>query len=195
MRCYFKYLLLVVAMGGTCGAALAQSPTYGLGKTPTQEEIKAMHTDPTNNGQGLPPGSGTADQGAKIFAARCAVCHGPTGKEGHPDPLPNEGHTVPPLVKSASRPMGVWRWPYAPNIWDFIHRAMPWSFPGVAKWTEGTLSPDDTYALTAWILYQNGIIKEGDVMNEKTLGEVRMPERDTHPMVNPVPDPSLLWNK
>jgi hypothetical protein len=72
---------------------------------------------------------------------------------------------------------------------------MPWSFPGVTKWTEGTLSADDTYALTAWILYQNGIIKEGDVMNEKTLAEVRMPDRTTHPMVNPVPDPSLLWNK
>lgn len=183
MRCYFSLLLLVMAMGA-CGAALAQGPAYKVGRTPPPDEIKAWDIDISADGKELPPGSGTAQQGAKIYVQKCTYCHGATGTEGRaPDQM--DSMSKAPLVKGggpqAEQIMrgdalgGIWGWPFAPDIFDYIRRGMPMPLPGAKTWTE-TLSADQVYALTAWILSQNGIIKDGDVMDAKTLPKVKMPD-------------------
>ena len=97
MRCFLNLLVPVMALAG-CVAALAQSPTYHVGRTPSAEEIRAWDTAIGPAGKELPPGSGTAQQGATIYARRCAVCHGPTGAEPGPDmyhkPLVGGGDTL-----------------------------------------------------------------------------------------------------
>lgn len=146
----------------------AQSPTYGLGRAPSQDEIKSWDMAVGPEGKELPPGSGSAAEGAKIYAAQCAACHGKTGKEGPNDVLVGGQGTL-----NTSKPVktiGSY-WPYATTVWDYINRAMPYNKPG-------SLKPDEVYSLTAYLLTLNGIIKEGDVMNAKTLPEVKMPNRN-----------------
>jgi len=162
MRCSLNLLAAatILAIGI---AALAQSPTYRLGKPATEEEIRAWDIAVGPSGKELPPGSGTATEGAKVYTQKCAVCHGPTGKEGHKGP-PFE---VPRLVGGR---VGTF-WPFATTIWDYINRGMPRNQPG-------TLSADEVYSVTAFLLYKNGIIQESDVLDAKTLPKVRMPNRD-----------------
>ncbi|MFQ6674534.1 MAG: c-type cytochrome [Fidelibacterota bacterium] len=156
-----------------CGAALAQGPTYGMGRAPSQEEIKTWDLTVFPDGRGLPPGQGTAKQGAPLYARKCASCHGPTGgeKEGeeHVYHRPLVGGfgsltTIQP-VKSIGN-----YWSYATTIWDYCRRGMP---PG----QEGSLSNDECYALTAFLLYRNRIIQEDDVMDANSLPKVQMPGR------------------
>jgi hypothetical protein len=145
--------------------ALAQGPTYRLGTTPSEEEIKARDTAVSPDGRGLPPGSGTASQGAAVYVQKCAGCHGPKGTGtnlhrgliplGNAKPIKMEGSLV----------------PYATTVWDFINRAMPSTRPG-------TLTPDEVYAVTAYTLFINGVVRETDVMDPTTLPNVRMPNRD-----------------
>lgn len=156
MRCSIDLALLLVSAAAACNVATAQMPDYeNVGHTPTASEIRASDMSILPNGKALPPGSGTAKQGAAIFAAQCAYCHGPTGEEG----------PAPPFSKDAKI------CPVATTIWDFIRRAMPLD-------RGGSLSADEVYALTAFLLYRNGIIKENAVMNAKTLPEVKMPNRN-----------------
>src|ERR1700722_13023597 len=125
----FKALLPALILCA-CGAAWAQSPTYGVGKTPTPEEIRAEDITISPDGKNLPPGKGTAKEGAAIYAQKCAMCHGANGSGG----------LAPPLVKSATplksstrclesgmRPGDVMALdaPYAPILWDYINRGMP----------------------------------------------------------------------
>jgi cytochrome c len=168
----FRFLLpaVILAVGG---AAWAQSPTYGLGKTPTPEEIKAWDISISPTGKELPPGSGTAKQGAPIYAQKCAACHGATGSEGpapmlikHQTPPANPGPCLSPCIRDANV-MAVHA-PYATVIWDFINRGMPFK-------QEGSLKPDEVYALTAFILFKNGVIGEDDVLDQQTLPQVKMP--------------------
>jgi S-disulfanyl-L-cysteine oxidoreductase SoxD len=141
----------------------AQSPTYKLGRAPHAEEVGPWDIAISPDGKELPRGSGTAVQGAKVFAGRgCAWCHGPTGVEG-PGPR---------LVADKDDPEdALRRLPFATTIWDYINRAMP-------RGQEGSLRADEVYALTALLLYNNGIIKENEVIDNATLPTVRMPNRD-----------------
>jgi cytochrome c len=153
---------------------LAQSPTFGLGRTPTAEALKAIDIEVLPDGRGLPPGSGTADAGKPIYAARCTICHGATGKEGPQDVLVGgQGtlNTAKPLKTIGSY------WPYATTLFDYVSRAMPFDHPG-------TLQADQVYAATAYLLFINGIIGEHDVMDRTTLPQVKMPNRTGF-----VPDP------
>ena len=137
-------------------SALAQGPAFKMGRAPTEAELKEMDIAIGPEGKELPPGSGAAGDGARIFVARrCEMCHGPNAKEG----------PAPALVGG-----GIAGWSFATSIWDYIHRAMPLN-------QEGWLSPDEVYALTAFLLWKNNIIKEGDVMNAQTLPQVQMPNR------------------
>ena len=147
--------------------ATAQSPTYGVGRPPTAEELKKIDIDVLPDGHGLPPGSGTVDRGTQVYASRCAVCHGPTGREGPQDVLVGGQGTL----KSGKpvRTIGSY-WPYATTLFDYINRAMPFDHPG-------TLSADDVYALTAYLLNLNGIIGGRDVIDQRTLPKVKMPNR------------------
>jgi mono/diheme cytochrome c family protein len=145
--------------------ALAQGPTYHLGTTPSQEEIKARDTAVSPQGNALPPGSGTASQGATVYAQKCVGCHGPngTGTKLHRGLIPL-GNAKPVKIEGSLVP-------YATTVWDFINRAMPWTTPG-------TLTPDEVYAVTAYVLFLNGIVKETDVLHATTLPNIRMPNRD-----------------
>lgn len=146
----------------------AQSPTYGVGRAPAADEIRAWDSAIGPEGRELPPGSGTAAAGREIYATRCASCHGPTGKEGPFDVLVGgQGtlHTGKPLKTVGSY------WPYATTVWDYINRAMPSDRPG-------TLNADEVYALTGYVLLLNGIVGESDSMNARTLPQLRMPNRN-----------------
>ncbi len=147
-----------------CAAASAQRAKYdNVGRTATSEEIRAQDITILPSGHGLPPGKGTAKEGAPIYAAWCAVCHGATGKE--------VGPLGPKLVGNTFYDRAPTFWPFATSIWDYINRAMP-------RYQERTLTPDQIYAVTAFLLYSGGIIKEDDVMDAKSLTELRMPNRD-----------------
>ncbi len=159
-----SFLTATIALS-TCVPALAQGPTYQLGRTPSAEEIKASDTAVSPDGKELPPGSGTASDGAKVFAQKCAACHGPdamgTALARGLVPL---GNTKPVKLEWSLVP-------YATTVWDFINRAMPQSKPG-------SLTADEVYAVTAFVLFRNGIIKEADVLDARSLPKIRMPNRD-----------------
>ena len=165
-RCWTA--LLVAGAVLLVAPAQAQEPAAhsGLGRPPTDAELHDVLVGP--DGEDLPPGSGTVADGERIFAARgCANCHGPTGEEGPSIPL------VGGDVTTRSNYWPIQHWPFAPSIWDYIRRVMPYDRPGI-------LTVDETYALTAYLLHRNGIIGEEDVMTADTLPQVRMPRRDDY---------------
>ena len=158
-------LFLIAATLIACAAASAQTAKYdGVGKTATPEEIRARDITVLPSGRGLPPGKGTAKEGAAVYITRCAMCHGATGKEGGP--------LAPKLVGDTPYERGpMTSWPFATTVWDYINRAMP-------RYQEGSLKPDQVYAVTAFLLYRSGIVKEDEVMDAKSLPEVQMPNRN-----------------
>jgi S-disulfanyl-L-cysteine oxidoreductase SoxD len=158
------FAALAVALVAAAGSA--EGPN--LGKPITEAEIAPWDISIMPDGTGLPAGSGTAAQGAKIFAQRCAACHGEAGKGtelgaamvgGPPHATLDGGKTIKNY------------WPYATTLFDFIRRAMPYPQPN-------SLSSDEVYALTAYILSLNQLIGENEAMNAQTLPQVKMPNRD-----------------
>ena len=152
------------------GSALAQSPTYGVGRTPTAEEIRAWDISVGPTGEELPPGRGTAKEGAQVYTRRgCAGCHGKTGTEGTAPILKSKlGPEVDTWKRGRILPL---RSPFATTVWDYINRAMPLN-------REGTLTADEVYALTAFLLYINDVIPEDEILDEKSLPKVKMPIGD-----------------
>jgi S-disulfanyl-L-cysteine oxidoreductase SoxD len=171
--------LLVTAVLGICQTAWTQSPTYGVGRSPKAEEIRAWDIAISPTGKELPPGRGTAKEGAGLYVRKgCAACHGATGSSGGHTPTLISSHDVQakslvpclaPCVND-SNSMAVHS-PFATTIWDYINRGMP-----LGK--EGSLSPNEVYAITAFLLYKNGVIKEDDVMDQQSLPKLKMPNRD-----------------
>jgi mono/diheme cytochrome c family protein len=181
---FSKILAAGIVLLASC-AALAQTPSYkNVGRTPTKEEIQAVDISIGPDGKGLPPGQGTAKEGAPIFAAKCAVCHGAAGEGGKIGTRLVGGkadlETFTTLRPAKS--VGGY-WPYATTVWDYINRAMP-------RNQAGMLSANEVYALTAFILAKSGIIQEGDVMDAKTLPKVQMPNRSgfVPPKLSDIPD-------
>jgi cytochrome c len=177
--------VLVAALGalGCVAIAAAQSPagsqsskepaTFGIGRPATPADIAARDIDVGPDGVGLPPGKGTAAEGATIFAARCAGCHGKTGKEGPNDVLvgriPNDEF---PFVRDPRAPKTIGSyWPYATTVFDYIRRAMPPDKPG-------SLKDDEVYNLTAFLLAANELIPQDAVIDATSLPKVKMPARD-----------------
>src|SRR5437016_3976 len=169
-----KAIVFALAALGASLPLAAQSPTLGVGRPPTADEVRNLGGAIAPDGGGLPEGSGTVVAGRDVFAAQCARCHGPRA-QGDVGPVLVGGQgtlaTARPLKTVGSF------WPYATTLWDYINRAMPFDKPGLLK-------PSEVYAVAAYILNLNGIIGEGDVMDAKTLPKVRMPNRDGF-----VPDP------
>ena len=169
MRCSYK-LFAFLPFLIVVDAAWAQAPNYkNVGRAPTQDEIRAWDTAVGPAGRELPPGNGTAKEGAEIFANKCAVCHGPAGEGSQMAPRLVGGKgtltTPQPVLTVGSY------WAFATTIFDFIYKAMP-------RGQEGSLKPDQAYALTAFLLYKNDIIKETDTIDAKTLPAIKMPNRD-----------------
>jgi cytochrome c len=147
---------------------------YGLGRTAQDREVQNWNIDVSPSGEGLPSGRGTVQQGAAIFAAKCAMCHGATGTEGPQDRLVGGRNTL--ATEKPVKTVGSY-WPYATTLYDYIQRAMPFNAPQ-------SLSSDEIYSVIAWLLYQNGIVEEGTIIDARTLPAVTMPNRDGF-----VPDP------
>jgi cytochrome c len=168
-----RFLRLLLPLPLMLGISVqAQSPTYGLGRTPSAEEIRAWDISISPTGEELPAGSGSVGEGSQLYLEKaCAAGHGTTGTGG----------PAPRLVKRDAGPdAGPWalgrvlpiRAPYATAVWDFINRGMP-------LYQEGTLSADEVYALTAYLLFLNDVVEEGTVLDAQSLPKVEMPNRDT----------------
>jgi S-disulfanyl-L-cysteine oxidoreductase SoxD len=186
MRCTLNLLVPVMILAAAPMAALAQSPKLNVGKPLSQEEIKSFDFMIGPQGQQLPPGRGTAKEGAVIFAKRCEVCHGQNGEKGVLRRLvlgsPGKPYRGP--FKDTEKD-SIAYYPYATIAWDYINRAMPVPKPG-------SLTHDEVYSLVAFLLYRNGIIQETDVMDDKSLPKVEMPNRNGFVPAVPVypPDPT-----
>jgi cytochrome c len=155
--------LAIVAFAST--VVFAQG---GFGTPISETEIAAWDISIMPDGSGLPPGSGTPEQGAKVYAVKCALCHGPEARGGTNAALVGGA----PLTTGIDTPKTIANfWPYATTLFDFTRRAMPWQQPR-------TLTNDEVYALTAYLLALNKIIGPNDVMDAGTLPGVRMPNRD-----------------
>ncbi len=152
---------------GSPAFAQSSSPTYGVGRTPTAEEIRALDISIGPTGEELPPGRGTAKEGAEVFEqAGCVSCHGETGIGGPAPALRSKkAENVPIWERERILPL---RAPFATIVWDFIHRGMPLG-------NEGTLTANEVYALTAYLLVLNKVIPEDQVLDKESLPKVKMP--------------------
>ncbi len=170
-----RCLLLFACFYQVSAAAEEQPDSFGFGKTATAEEIAAWDIDVKPDGQGLPAGSGTVDEGEALYVAQCAVCHGKTGVEG-----PNDRLVVHSADESFpdARDVDAWRqrtignyWPYATTLFDYIRRSMPMNMPG-------SLEANEVYALTAYLLHLNHIVAAGARLDATTLAHIEMPARN-----------------
>jgi mono/diheme cytochrome c family protein len=157
----------VFAASASGAGAQAQSP-YGIGRVATAAEIAGWNIDVGRDGSGLPPGSGSVSHGREVFAQQCAACHGEKGEGGVGDKLAGGQGTI--ATTKPVRTVGSF-WPYAPTLFDYIRRAMPQNAPQ-------SLSNEDVYAVSAYILNLNGILPADATLNAKSLAAIRMPNRD-----------------
>ncbi len=140
---------------------------YGFGRVATEREIAMLDIDVRPDGKGLPPGQGNSVRGREIYIAKCSACHGATGVEGPNDRLV-VGDTT--LVKSRRvKTIGNY-WPYATTVFDYVRRAMPFNAPG-------SLTDEEVYSLTAYLLHANGLIDAKKELNAKSLPQVVMPAK------------------
>ena len=161
------------AAGDAAKGSPKEAAPLGIGRPATPAEIAALDIDIGPDGAGLPPGRGTAADGAPIYAARCAGCHGKTGKEGPNDVLvgrqPGDAF---PFAKDPRAPKTIGSyWPYATTVFDYIRRAMPPDAPN-------SLSDGDVYNLVAFLLVQNELVPADAVIDATSLAKVKMPARD-----------------
>jgi S-disulfanyl-L-cysteine oxidoreductase SoxD len=181
MRCSLKLLVPVMVLAAPVAVLAAQSRAFPNVGTPlSQAEIQGFDRMIGPEGKELPVGRGTSKEGATIYAQRCEVCHGKNGENGITHHL---------VAGSPGKPFrgpfygvekdGPSYFPYPTIAWDYINRAMPASNPG-------SLKPNEVYALVAFLYYRNGIINENDVMDEKSLPKVEMPNKNGFVPAKPV---------
>jgi cytochrome c len=170
LKYLFTSLLLILIWACSTTTGPDKSARYGYGRLATQKEIDSLNISIRPDGKGLPAGNGLADSGRVIFLAKCAACHGPTGAE----PTPNRLVAVFGDTSVKARTIGNY-WPYATTIFDYIRRAMPFNAPG-------SLTNEEVYHLTAFLLYSNKIIDSITVINAATLPRIEMPAK--HLFVN-----------
>lgn len=150
------------------GSAGLAATTPELGRTLLDTDLTPLDIAILPDGQGLPRGSGSAVQGKPLYVLHCVSCHGVAGQDGLHDRLAGGVGSI-----SGSQPvktLGSY-WPYATTVFDYVRRAMPYHFPG-------SLSDDQVYAITAYLLFLNGIVDESMVLTESSLPQVKMPNRE-----------------
>lgn len=162
----FAAVFLIVLSASAATVALAQR--YGLGKRATPAEIAGWDIDVRPDGTGLPLGRGTAKLGEELYTEQCASCHGDFGEgTGRWPPLSGGEDTL--TEERPVKTVGSY-WPYAPVLFDYIRRTMPFG-KGLS------LTDDQTYALTAYVLFLNDLVKEDAVIDRNSLPKVKMPNR------------------
>jgi|SRR5579864_9252734 S-disulfanyl-L-cysteine oxidoreductase SoxD len=145
---------------------LAQSPNLGRPLTP--EEIRKVDITVAPDGKGLPPGNGSVSAGAAVYAKSCQSCHGAQGA-GKPQDQLTGGIGTLATAKPVKTPVSYW--PVATTLFDYIRRAMPIASPQ-------SLTNDEVYAVTAYILSIDGIVPQDAVLDAKSLPRVKMPNKD-----------------
>ena len=175
-----RVLAFAVLMGVSVGAQsqtqlradASSGQAYGVGRTPTAEEIRAWDISIGPTGEELPPGRGTVREGAQLYRTKgCAACHGASGLEGKA-PILKSKNGANPDVWARGRILPV-RAPFATTVWDYINRAMPMN-------REGTLTADEVYSLTAYLLFINDVVAEDVVLDPQSLPKVKMPIGDNY---------------
>jgi len=162
-------LLMTALMALAVSATTVQAQSrYGIGRAATPEEIAGWNLDIGRDGSGLPVGSGTVSHGHDVFAQQCAACHGEKGEGAVGDRLIGGQGTL--ATQNPVRTVGSY-WPYAPTLFDYIRRAMPQNAPQ-------SLSTDDVYAVSAYILSLNGLLPGDATLDATSLSAIRMPNRD-----------------
>jgi cytochrome c len=157
------WALMLLLAAGCARAAAVETPN--LGRPATPQQIAGWDISVGPDGVGLPPGGGTAAKGAAVYEQKCQACHG-AGGAGQPNDrlVGGQGSLA---TNAPVRTVGSY-WPYATTVFDYVRRAMPYLQPQ-------SLTNDEVYAVTAYLLNRNGIIGENDEMNARTLPKVKMP--------------------
>jgi cytochrome c len=164
---------MIVALAAYASSMAQETPN--LGHPTTAAEIAAWDISIPPDGAGLPPGSGTPEQGAVVYTQKCQACHGEKGAGKPNDQLVGGQGTL--ATKSPVRTIGSY-WPYATTVFDYVRRAMPYT-------ESKSLTNEEVYAVTAYLLHVNGIIGAQDAMNAQSLPQVKMPNRDNFIVVYP----------
>ncbi len=164
---WLERFTLATLMCIATAATAADAPKLGHAANPA--DLAAWDISIPPDGSGLPPGKGTSVQGEAVYFNKCVACHGEKGA-GKPNDVLVGGAGSLAAGQAPVKTVGSY-WPYATTLFDFVRRAMPWTEPK-------SLTNDEVYAVSAYVLRLNGIIGENDVMNAKTLAEVKMPNRD-----------------
>ncbi|HEY8065001.1 MAG TPA: cytochrome c [Methylosinus sp.] len=167
--------LAVAALLSLVGAE-AQAEGPGLGRAASASEIALFDISIGPDGAGLPPGAGAARQGRLVYEARCIGCHGEKG-EGKPNDRLVGGFGTLKDGQAAVKTIGSY-WPYATTVFDYVRRAMPFDAPK-------SLTDDEVYAVTAYLLHINGLIGEDAVVNAQALPRIEMPNRGGFTLYTP----------
>ena len=170
-----RVLLSAGALSLLASVCHAQHPNLGRSLTP--DEISKLDLTVAPDGGGLPPGSGSVSQGAKVYADKCQSCHGPKGQGGPQDQLTGGVGTI-ASPKPVKTPVSYW--PTATTIFDYVRRAMPLQTPE-------SLTNDEVYAVTAYLLSVDAVVPQDAVLDAKSLPQVKMPNRDGFVRWWPVP--------
>lgn len=158
------FTLLVAAMPVT-----AKTGGYGIGTPATSDEIAGWDIDIRPDGKGLPPGSGSVEDGEMMYEEKCASCHGSFGEGVGRYPVLSGGEGT-LTDERPEKTVGSY-WPYASTLWDYIHRAMPFPQPQ-------SMTNDEVYAITAYVLYLNDLVEDDFVLTADNLASIEMPNQD-----------------
>ena len=169
-----RRLLCLSALIVFAGAIASAQSGMGVGRSPSDEEIRAWDITIYPDGRELPEGQGTPAQGEELYRVRCEECHGPEAKGGDHAALVG-GHDT--LATDRPKKTTIGYWPYATTVFDYIRRSMPFDKPG-------SLTDDQVYAVTAYLLSLDKVIGPDETMDRETLPKVEMPNKDGF-----VPDP------
>jgi hypothetical protein len=162
--------LVAAACAAQTASRPAVRPEVGFGRPISETDLAAWNLDiRARDGLGLPPGRGTVAEGKAVYDAKCVACHGPEAKGGalYGTMVGGIGSfkTGTRVVTPGSM------YPYAPILFDYVRRAMPMDRPQ-------TLTADEVYAVSAYLLHLNGLVPADAVMDERSLPKVQMPNRD-----------------